>query len=111
MSSFLRSSALPTPERSKICREFFSYVKFARQRALCYLRSAESTRAEDDALPCADNRLPKLTLVCAVARVHEGNTDGLGALEDDTRDAGVSSEMEVRLNIHHAVDVGFNQKC
>lgn len=44
-----------------------------------------------------------------VARRNVGYTHSLVALEDDAVDASIGSKVEIRLDIHDAVNIGYTQ--
>lgn len=44
-----------------------------------------------------------------VARRNVGYTHSLVALEDDAVDASVGAKVEIRLDIHDAVNIGYTQ--
>lgn len=74
--------------------------------ALENLRGTEGATAQDDALTRANDGLLKLATVGAVLRGYICHADGLVALKDHAGHARVGAEVQIRLDVHDAVDVG-----
>lgn len=86
--------------------ELAEHLSITNARPLEDLGGAQGSGAYHNHLACLHDRLGKLAAVAAVARGDVGNADSLVvAVEDDTVDAGVSTKVEVGLDIHDAVNV------
>lgn len=80
-------------------------LRVTNTRTLEDLRSAESSRAQDNSFPSLDNRLSKLALMRAVPRMNVGNTNSLVSFKDHPGNPGVCAEVKVRLYIHNAMHI------
>ena len=73
-----------------------------------YLGGAKSAGADNDHLARLHDRLLNLSAVSAVARRDVCDADGLVVrVEEDARHARIAAEVEVALDVHHAVDVSW----
>jgi hypothetical protein len=70
------------------------------------LWGAESTTAEHDHLSGFNNSFHQLATMATVSGRNICNPDGLATFEDDAVDTRVGTQVEVTLNVHHAVNVG-----